>query len=140
MPFFADLSPYCYHGATHPKLFNIGWLSKDQPFNRGSVPPVLVSVLRFLDESPQNLCRGFHVCEFCEPPLDILRQDKEYFWIWASARQGNGEIHLPGLDGVTYAAPRLILHYILEHQYRPPQEFIEAAIRFHELQPRTRNA
>jgi hypothetical protein len=25
-----------------------------------------------------------------------------------------------------YVAPRMILHYILAHSYRPPQEFLDA--------------
>jgi hypothetical protein len=35
---------------------------------------------------------------------------------------------VPGND-VIYVAPELILHYIQEHRYRPPDEFISAVLR-----------
>lgn len=35
------------------------------------------------------------------------------------------ELWLPGRD-VWYAAPITILHYIAEHAYRPPDEYLEA--------------
>jgi len=40
-----------------------------------------------------------------------------------------GEIRVDG-HGVNYAAPTLIVHYIENHKYRPPDEFIEAVIRY----------
>ena len=33
-----------------------------------------------------------------------------------------------GKDGNVYAAPSLIFHYILQHGYQPPQEFIDAVM------------
>lgn len=38
---------------------------------------------------------------------------------------GNGEIRV-GSDGITYAAPVLIVHYIKDHGYLPPAQFLEA--------------
>jgi hypothetical protein len=43
-------------------------------------------------------------------------------------RSGNGEIHVRGPSGAVYCAPALILHYVAEHQYQPPQEFVAAVI------------
>jgi hypothetical protein len=34
--------------------------------------------------------------------------------------------HLIQLDQVVYMCPQLTLHYILHHEYRPPDEFIQA--------------
>jgi hypothetical protein len=41
---------------------------------------------------------------------------------------GNGEIRVPGLSGVVYVAPVLVAHYVEAHNYRPPDEFIQAVL------------
>jgi hypothetical protein len=71
--------------------------------------------------------RGYRMCEFCE------RQPGETLWPPTSARDesgefflGNAEIRVPGANGVTYAAPNMLIHYVTEHGYRPPEEFLEA--------------
>jgi hypothetical protein len=129
MAFFPDLSPYCYDDLEpRPAILNVGWLSKDHPFTRGSVPDAFLSALRRLAESPTELYRGKHPCEFCVPPDQLRSGDERFNWSWE--RAGNGEIRVPGDSGITYAAPVLIVHYVSEHQYQPPQEFIEAVLRF----------
>ena len=40
---------------------------------------------------------------------------------------GDGEICVTGKVAV-YAAPTLIYHYVVEHQYRPPDEFINTVL------------
>jgi hypothetical protein len=40
---------------------------------------------------------------------------------------GHGH-HLVRLGSIVYMAPRLVLHYIVEHRYRPPDEFVEAVV------------
>jgi hypothetical protein len=39
---------------------------------------------------------------------------------------GNGEIRLRALDWKIFVAPVLIYHYVLAHEYLPPDEFIAA--------------
>jgi hypothetical protein len=134
MAFFSDLSPYSYiNDEASPGLLNVGWLSKNEPFARGPVSGSFVRTILKLCESPTNLCRGTHICEFCQPPRDILKLDEDYYWVWALAREGNGEIHVPAEDGVTYVAPALVAHYIMEHQYQPPQKFIDAVLRLNAI-------
>ena len=41
---------------------------------------------------------------------------------------GSQEIRILGSDGIIYAAPNLIYHYVVDHNYLPPKEFIEALI------------
>jgi hypothetical protein len=41
-------------------------------------------------------------------------------------RVGNGEVQLAGEGDTVYVAPTMILHYIIEHHYLPPEEFIDA--------------
>jgi hypothetical protein len=41
---------------------------------------------------------------------------------------GSAEIRVPSGNGTIYVAPNLIIHYIREHGYRPPDEFIRALL------------
>jgi len=44
---------------------------------------------------------------------------------WAEQRWGNGEIRVADA-GIVYAAPVLVVHYIEEHDYLPPTQFLKA--------------
>jgi len=43
-------------------------------------------------------------------------------------RIGTAEIRVFGENGAIYAAPTLIYHYVLKHQYKPPGEFVRALL------------
>jgi hypothetical protein len=47
------------------------------------------------------------------------------WWRWAEPRMSNGEIRV-FRQGVIYAAPIPIVHYVEEHGYLPPAEFLQA--------------
>jgi hypothetical protein len=74
--------------------------------------------------------RGFHVCELCPrsaddmwpwPPLSVQEEEGEFF-------VGSAEIRVPAGDGTTFAAPDMIIHYVTEHGYRPPDSFLDALV------------
>jgi len=69
----------------------------------------VVERMKLLAANPVNLYRGYHFCDLCPD---------------RSAR-GNGEIRAAG-DGIIYAAPVLIVHYIEAHGYQPPAAFLAA--------------
>jgi len=99
-----DLSPYSYMGH-NDSVKSIGWLEGDFP--KGHVDP---NVIELLEKYPiTNRCRGVHGCEYCRETA------------------GNGEIWTVGEHGV-YAAPSLLIHYIKEHNYLPPHEFIDSVL------------
>jgi hypothetical protein len=127
MAFFADLTPYAYdRPEPDPNVLNVGWLSAGQPFAKGVPDQRFVEALRKLVARPTMLHRGVHVCEFCLQPT--LRQSAAGLKKFLDAppdTAGNGQIRVRG-GQVTYAAPTLILHYVLEHHYAPPEEFIAA--------------
>jgi hypothetical protein len=127
MAYYPDLTPYEF-SAGESDLLNIGWLSKEQPFRRGPVPYLFASELRRLSQSPVNLYRGVHLCEFCTPPEDLVALGEQCRNVWEMARSGNGEVRVQSSSGATYAAPTLVWHYVVEHQYQPPQEFIDAVL------------
>jgi hypothetical protein len=69
--------------------------------------------------------RGVHDCQCCDIPgfgVEVFRHDNR---IWL----GNAEIRVEANDGRAYAAPTLIYHYVSEHDYDPPKEFVEALLR-----------
>jgi hypothetical protein len=133
MTYFKDLTPYEYfarHETLTPKPLNIGWLSIEAPFETGfSSQEFKDKLLKFcLDEYIVLIARGFHACEFCGLSWEQWhneQKDKYKNAHWASI--GDGEIRVLGKSAI-YAAPALIYHYVVEHKYKPPAEFIEAIL------------
>lgn len=116
MTYFQDMTKYTYWEEfidSDELILNVGWLSKDHPFTKGKLP---ISFHQKLDKVIQHdrvmETRGSHPCEFCDSHVS-----------------GNGEIWVRGRNGTIFAAPVLILHYIKEHDYLPPQSFIDAVER-----------
>jgi hypothetical protein len=125
--YFADLTPYRYSGAVvRPDVVNVGWLALEHDFPKGVVSPNFVTRLARFISNPVNRRRGIHVCEFCPyPPVKPLPSGLNMIEP-PPGTAGNGEIRVRGKNGLTYAAPVLIHHYVVKHGYLPPAEFIEA--------------
>jgi hypothetical protein len=122
MSYFADLTPHTYTPTGGEKVVNTGWLDISQPFERGETSAEFCKALQALCEHPIILHRGFHECQFC--PAEGGR-------VWPPShpqRLGNGQIRVRSADGVWYAAPVMVHHYVVEHRYRPPAVFIEAVL------------
>jgi hypothetical protein len=106
----------------------VGWLDAEYDYSTGSVEEGFVA--RLFDVCSTNAVaqtRGFHHCPFCppraasEPPSPtIVERGGE------SVVLGSAEIHVVGRDGTWLVAPNLVLHYVTDHAYVPPPEFIEA--------------
>jgi hypothetical protein len=126
MAFFEDLSPYCYHeSGVRPDTQNIGWLEAKKPFPTATVSGAFLKQLWQFCKIPVVQTRGFHVCDLCDMPAEViptLEFEGEVL------KLGSAEIRVFGGSGVIYAAPNLIFHYVKDHTYRPPQEFIDAVI------------
>jgi hypothetical protein len=127
--FFADLTPYEY-GYEMPRsnVLNIGWLSRGHAFPIGAVPETFINTLRRLVRSPENLYRGYHVCEFCPDPPVVVSPNGLRASNPPGETMGNGEIRVAGSEGVVYVAPVLVAHYVEVHNYLPPEAFIRAVI------------
>jgi len=124
MAHFPDLSPYAYGHCPHPGVVHVGWLDNMFPYERGAVDGRIVEKMKVLAKTPVELYRGLHFCNLCplpDPPsaisgiADALR----------NLPQCSGEIRI-SREGVTYAAPILIVHYIEDHGYLPPEQFLRA--------------
>ncbi|MGW2563463.1 DUF7919 family protein [Streptomyces sp. NPDC001514] len=129
MTYYADLTPYTYdrdnwapaasglwRGVT---LLNVGWLDSGRGYATGSPPPDLVERLKGMTRTHRaQQTRGFHLCPWCASRLAARRLD---------GPRGSAEIRVMG-DGVAYAAPELIAHYVEAHDYQPPADFTEAVL------------
>jgi hypothetical protein len=111
--FIADLSSDGYF-AVGDFIRTIGWLEAGHPYQRGSVPDeFLTSLKRHVTEAFQPVVFfGFHKCSLCPE---------------GKQRSGCLNLLIP-TPRLLYVAPELVVHYIEDHGYRPPQEFIEAVL------------
>ncbi|MFB8242828.1 hypothetical protein ACFC58_40465 [Kitasatospora purpeofusca] len=123
MTYYPDGSPYVYRAPTEG-MVNIGWLDRAHEYQRGEVPEEVVDGLLRLITEPDNQTRGLHECHFCG--VIFLMVDNPHAKNGASL-MGSAEIHVRGSsDDTVFAAPTLVIHYVLEHGYRPPDEFLDA--------------
>jgi hypothetical protein len=127
MAYFADLTGYTYSPSqAGPNVLNVGWLDQAVPYQKGPVDSDIVEALLRLCKKPVNLTRGFHRCPFCKPrscpPISMTVDNQR-------VSLGSAEIRVTSENGVVYAAPTLIGHYIEEHEYRPPDEFLAGVVK-----------
>lgn len=149
MAYFKDLTPCDYSTRSAGELA-VGWLSVEQPFPSGDFPAKLLTRLAELAARPIYLYRGFHECDICHPAeassvppagaREVIRfrlgEPDSRIKGWAMGqraviggnelRLGNGEIRICGEGDTVYVAPTMIVHYIVDHDYLPPEEFIQA--------------
>ncbi|GAA3091322.1 hypothetical protein GCM10017562_73090 [Streptomyces roseofulvus] len=128
MTYFADLTPYTYGGDCSVvevarrwpgvSLVNVGWLARGRRYRRGVAPAGLAVALRRMAVTHRaQQSRGRHPCPFCASLVFGRRK---------GGPEGSAEIWVRGGEGVAYAAPELIAHYVEAHGYVPPGAFVEA--------------
>lgn len=127
--YYKDLTPYSYGFDTDFNVVNIGWLSNKYTFNQtGTLSPLFINNLEKITALGfYNHMRGSHTCEFCQ-------NKHEYNHLEYNGKKiflGNGEIWIPDVNTQrVFVSPSLLWHYIKEHNYIPPIEFIESCERF----------
>lgn len=125
MSYFADLTPYAYiRSLANAKELNVGWLSRWHSFPKGSVSNEVLTKVFLLCKSPVNKTKGFHTCEFCRGNAWGVPVERD----GTHLTLGSAEIRVTGRSGIQYACPDMIYHYMKDHQYKPPQEFIDAVL------------
>ena len=132
MAYYPDLSPYEYiKGKAKNNVLNVGWLDGKHAFRRGEIDNFLLELILGFCKRAVNRTRGYHLCPLCnDPPFGfIVERNKERIIL------GSGEIWIKGEDGKIYVAPDLIYHYIRDHGYLPPDEFLIAIERGEMVNP-----
>jgi hypothetical protein len=95
----------------------VAWLHHEHPYPQGEVSPEFLERLKQFagrwGESTWALgwgCfRGLHTCEFCRKI------------------RACGNFGVPSGD-VLFMAPEMIVHYVEQHRYLPPTEFVTAVL------------
>jgi hypothetical protein len=129
-----EFSLYIYDtDCSFSEVRNIGWLHRDNEFVTGSVPTNFLPKLEELIFNSNksifsvvvNQIRGSHPCPICrEKPLRIVNNEGKSFLL------GAAELWVPdkGREDCYFATCSLIVHYVMEHHYQPPQEFIDSVL------------
>ena len=121
--YYPDLTPYCYiERERAPNVLNVGWLEIQHPFPRKKASEELLDALFERCLHLVNRTRGYQECQFCHVPtfgVEVSRNSERI-------TLGSAEIWVEAKDGKVYAAPNLIYHYVVEHDYDPPKEFVDA--------------
>ena len=108
------------HYKTIP-LLAVGWLATGTEFEKGSVPLKLIEMLKELAFMPNLATLGIHPCDFCDNDPDFVALIDEKGW-----RHSLGSSVSYVADGKkAFVVPNLIYHYVKDHDYLPPQEFID---------------
>ena len=126
MTHFIDLTPYSYGAAKSPeeRALNVGWLVAGVDFETTTSPdPQFIDCLWRFCKVSIDQTRGFHECEMCcsDAANSASRNGEELLL-------GSAEIRVVSNDGKLYAAPNLIYHYVVAHNYSPPAEFVHAVL------------
>lgn len=125
LAFFEDLSKYEYSENNKDESKNIGWLDGNCNFSKGVLSDDFVSKLWEYVKYPINRTRGVHQNEFLDGVDALFVADFNGYEI----HLGAAEIRVVDeINKCIYAAPDLIIHYILNHKYLPPVEFVQAVI------------
>ena len=126
MAFYQDLSLYCYEeSGVRPGTQNIGWIDANASFPKGDTSDAFIKTLWQFCKVPVVQTRGFHVCRLCNMPTDIAPR---FEFDGETLNLGSAEIRVIAKDGLIYAAPNLIFHYVKDHRYLPPQAFVDAVL------------
>jgi hypothetical protein len=127
--YIPDLAPYPITRVNEPyqeNLLAIGWLNASYPYPTGVVPQDFVRHIELFCSEPLICTFGAAFCSLCgnEEIVKVRLSSGKEFIIY-----GENEIRILSLGkDKIYAAPDLLLHYVKEHHYRPPQEFIDAVL------------
>jgi YqeY-like protein len=108
----------------------VGWLGNQVP-SSGDTPPECIDRLLIAYESEMVFRLGGlgpHGCEICtdKKPMELCAP--VIHWRDRAVQlYGHGH-YLVRRKDIVYVTPALVLHYILDHRYRPPDEFVKAVI------------
>lgn len=121
MAYFDDLSRYAYATNDYRDTArNVGWLEPGHDFAIEPSSEWFLDALWGYCRIIVNPTRGLHYCDLCNRRSAVFSRGDQRLIL------GAGEIRVFSGDGKNFAAPNLIYHYVAEHNYRPPADFLKA--------------
>jgi hypothetical protein len=123
MAYFQDNTDYVYGGAEFCRIGtkNIGWLEKGRKFETKTPSTHDLELVWEYCKVSVAQTRGWHACEFCDSvQYGLVVKESQRLLL------GTSEIRVFGSNGVIYASPTLMYHYMQAHSYSPPNEFLDA--------------
>jgi hypothetical protein len=134
MTWFPDLSTCDYFDRSgdtlseSDRLLAVGWLSGSHDYTRGTIDPAVRQALSRMLDCPWSPIHflGSHLCELCVGAWGYAQR-----FLGSRNRQrhrlplGHRNLFIPA-GRVVYVAPELVVHYIEQHGYAPPEEFCNA--------------
>jgi hypothetical protein len=130
MTYFPDLARYDYLPDTVPagvELLTVGWLDPAHEFPTAADDPDPVfwrNLVTRAADHPVAVTRSVHGCRF----RHLFEADYQFRAVYGTRvlYLGSAEIRVVAADGRRMTAPTLVVHYIRDHGYQPPAEFVEA--------------
>jgi len=128
----------------------VGWLDSNHSYTEGLVSSSVTEKLKELlfldlknlaDENDGLLkpheaifihgskTRGIHLCPFCDQssPIKVEPINLKYYRGSKSMLVGINAMYIPSTkNGEFYFFPTMLHHYITEHNYKPPEEFLNS--------------
>lgn len=105
------------------QLYAVGWI-EEPGFTTGTVPDECIEALiaAYPTKIVSDGTRGWHTCTLCEVEMPKVKWKGNTIDV-----SGHGHF-LVRYEKAVYMAPALLLHYILDHHYCPPQVFCDTVI------------
>lgn len=132
MTYIPDLTLCTYARASYGPTLAIGWLDGSKRYTQGKAPLALLLKMRDWALNPQksviNWTRGWHDANLkkVQNPVNAA-YPQDIFSTEGTHKLNNGEFHVH-YNGKFYASPAMIFHYVLDYDYLPPQEYIDAVL------------
>lgn len=124
MTYFEDHTAYHYSAdGSRLGTVNIGWLASGYDFPKKMVTDDVLRVLWEYSKVAVCPTRGGHTCDFCDDKLPI-RESRNGL----NLLLGTAEIRIFAENGVIYAAPNALYHYVKVHNYELPSHFVSAML------------
>lgn len=130
MTYYPDLAPYDYLPETVPpgvELLTVGWLEPGYDFPTADEDPdprFWQNLITLAADHTVAATRSVHACRF----RHLFEADYQYRAVYGTRvlYLGGAEIRVVAADGRHLTAPTLVVHYVRDHGYQPPQAFVEA--------------
>lgn len=140
----------------YPKILSVGWLDAEHSYKRADVPESIVKKLReltFFDQmnlenqraekfdedravviNMMHMRGSPHSCPFCKSEVSVIKISPGGLIHYRGEHDvvlGLSEMCIPAKKmGYYYSFPTLLYHYVIEHGYCPPDEFLESLAAF----------